>query len=62
MVWAVPRSLAATEGISLDFFSCGYLDVSVLRVCSSLPMYSVTGNWLKPARLPDSEISGSYDC
>ena len=31
-VWANPRSLAATDGISIDFFSCGYLDVSVLRV------------------------------
>ena len=29
---AVPRSLAATEGISIDFFSSGYLDVSVPRV------------------------------
>ncbi len=26
---ASPRSLAATEGISVDFFSSGYLDVSV---------------------------------
>ena len=26
---ANPRSLAATEGISVDFFSSGYLDVSV---------------------------------
>ncbi len=32
MVWALPRSLAATEGISFDFFSSGYLDVSVPRV------------------------------
>ena len=31
-VWALPRSLAATQGISLDFFSCGYLDGSVHRV------------------------------
>ena len=31
-VWAVPRSLAATGGISVDFFSCGYLDGSVPRV------------------------------
>ena len=23
-VWALPSSLAATMGISLDFFSCGY--------------------------------------
>ena len=29
---ALPISLAATLGISVDFFSCGYLDVSVLRV------------------------------
>ena len=29
---AGPRSLAATRGISVDFFSSGYLDVSVLPV------------------------------
>jgi hypothetical protein len=28
-VWALPRSLAATWGISFDFSSCRYLDVSV---------------------------------
>ena len=28
-VWAIPRSLAATGGISVDFYSCRYLDVSV---------------------------------
>ena len=28
-VWAIPRSLATTYGISIDFFSWGYLDVSV---------------------------------
>ena len=32
MVWPVPRSLAATYGVSIDFLSCGYLDVSVPRV------------------------------
>ena len=37
-VWAVPRSLAATDGISIDFYSCRYLDVSVpcvrlMRLC-----------------------------
>ncbi len=31
-VWTLPRSLAATCGISFDFFSSGYLDVSVRRV------------------------------
>ncbi len=30
---AAPLSLAATWGISFDFFSSGYLDVSVPRVC-----------------------------
>ena len=34
-VWAPPRSLAATEGISIDFFSSGYLDGSVPQVCRS---------------------------
>jgi hypothetical protein len=31
-VWANPRSLATTYGITIVFFSCGYLDVSVPRV------------------------------
>ena len=31
-VWAAPLSLAATRGITLVLFSCGYLDVSVPRV------------------------------
>ena len=31
-VWAIPVSLAATKGITIVFFSRGYLDVSVLRV------------------------------
>ena len=33
-VWALPLSLTTTRGISFDFFSCGYLDVSVPRVRS----------------------------
>ena len=32
--WPLPLSLATTNGISIDFFSSGYLDVSVLRVAS----------------------------
>jgi hypothetical protein len=32
-VWALPRSLATTYGIIIIFFSSGYLDVSVPRVC-----------------------------
>ena len=34
LYWPVPLSLATTNGISIDFFSSGYLDVSVLRVIS----------------------------
>ena len=42
---AVPISLATTLGISVDFFSSGYLDVSVRRVRHLRPMYSV---WVTP--------------
>ena len=31
-VWPLPRSLATTGGISVDVFSCPYLDVSVQGV------------------------------
>ena len=31
-VWPLPRSLATTSGISVDFFSSPYLDVSVQAV------------------------------
>ena len=33
LVWARPCSIATTKGITIVFFSSGYLDVSVLRVC-----------------------------
>src|ERR1700733_5426388 len=33
-VWAVPVSLAATNGISIDFSSCWYSDVSFPSVCA----------------------------
>ncbi len=49
LVWAVPRSLAATKGVSFDFLSSRYLDVSVPWVDSTIV---VTG-------FPHSEISGS---
>ena len=54
LVWAVPRSLATTSGITFVFYSSGYLDVSVHQVCS---LYSVT--YLQYAGLPHSEICGS---
>ena len=39
-VWAVPRSLAATQGIDFSFYSSGYLDVSVHQVRRNVPMDS----------------------
>ena len=40
LVWAFPRSLATTRGVSFDFFSWRYLDVSVPSVRFLPPMYS----------------------
>ena len=40
LVWALPTSLAATTGISFDFYSSAYLDVSVRQVSLPYPMYS----------------------
>ena len=37
---ADPRSLATTSGVSVDFLSSGYLDVSVPQVCLFNPMCS----------------------
>lgn len=46
---AGPRSLAATRGVSVDFLSSGYLDVSVPRVCFCKPMYSAYKYLVLPA-------------
>ena len=40
MVWALPRSIATTKGITIVFFSSAYLDVSVQRV--RLPYNGIT--------------------
>ena len=47
LVWATPRSLAATYGITIVFFSLGYLDVSVPPVRSMYLciQYTVTGHY-----------------
>ena len=59
MVWALPRSLAATYGIDVSFSSSGYLDVSVHRV----PFHTLwIGVWMTgvlPAGFPHSDICGS---
>ena len=41
LVWANSVSLAATQEITFVFFSSGYLDVSVLRVCFHRGGYQV---------------------
>ncbi len=54
-VWAGPISLATTLGITLVFFSYGYLDVSVPHVrllFNRIPSLQLGG-------LPHSEIYGS---
>ena len=60
-VWASPLSLAATQGITVVFFSSGYLDVSVHRV----PLHTLwIGVWIHEVfscGFPHSEICGSMD-
>src|SRR5258705_1138850 len=65
-VWAVPLSLAATDGIDVSFFSCGYLDVSVPRVGSIPPIHSAGSNAVLPAlcfhiqKSPDQCLFASF--
>ena len=58
LVWPLPRSLATTDRISVDFSSSPYLDVSVRAVppVYLCIQYTVTG--LLPAGFPHSEIHG----
>ena len=60
-VWALPRSLAATDGIDVSFSSSGYLDVSVPRV----PLHALwIGAWIHEVfscGFPHSDICGSAD-
>ena len=58
MVWPLPLSLATTRGISVDFFSSRYLDVSVPEVpliylCIQYMIYGSS-----PYVFPHSEICG----
>ena len=45
LVWAIPRSLATTQGITIVFFSSGYLDVSVHRVCLPTSRDTMSSTW-----------------
>ena len=56
LVWAIPASLATTTGITIVFFSCGYLDVSVPHV---RPLDYSRVLSLQLRGLPHSDISGS---
>ena len=47
-VWALPFSLATTQGVEVSFLSSGYLDVSVPRLTSSRPMCSGGGTRALP--------------
>ena len=56
-VWPLPRSLATTYGISVDFFSSPYLDVSVQAVPLVLLFYSQhdiysSSRWVSPFGYP----------
>ena len=59
MVWAIPVSLATTQGITIVFFSSAYLDVSVRQVGS--PPYGEVIH-LQCIRLSHSEIFGYNAC
>src|ERR1700750_3478095 len=63
--WPGPRSLATTNGVSVDVLSSRYLDVSVPWVCFKPPMYSevsylllITGN-PKPLRSKSKGLASS---
>ena len=58
-VWPLPRSLATTCGISVDFFSSPYLDVSVQAVPRAHLWIQCTLTGLQPAGFPHSDIHGS---
>ena len=53
-VWALPSSLATTNGITIVFSSSAYLDVSVRQVCLPCGMSS-----LQLPGLPHSDTHGS---
>ena len=60
-VWALPRSLAATYGITFVFSSSGYLDVSVHRVPLRTLWIGVRIHEVRSCGFPHSEICGSMD-
>ena len=57
-VWPIPLSLATTHRISVDFFSYGYLDVSVPHVPHVNLCIQLTFHGSSPWVFPHSEICG----
>ena len=57
-VWPLPLSLATTRGISVDFFSSPYLDVSVREVPHATLWIHVTFHDSSSWGFPHSEIHG----
>ena len=58
-VWPLPLSLATTSGISFDFSSSPYLDVSVRGVPHVYLCIQYTFHGSSPWGFPHSEICGS---
>ena len=61
-VWPLPRSLATTDGISVDVFSSPYLDVSVQAVPHVHLWIQCTLTEYCSAGFPHSDIHGSSAC
>ena len=57
-VWALPRSFATTKGISVDYFSSGYLDVSVPLLTSPTLRVRVGVSDIWSEGFPHSGIPG----
>ena len=62
LVWPLPRSLATTDGISVDVFSSPYLDVSVQAVPHVHLCIQCTLTEYCSAGFPHSDIHGSNVC
>ena len=58
-VWPLPISLATTFGISVDYFSSPYLDVSVQAVPHTCLFDSTCVTKIALSGFPHSDISGS---
>ena len=59
-VWALPLSLATTQGVEVSFLSSGYLDVSVPQLAFTRPiLFRREYHRITSGEFPHSEISGS---